>query len=120
MMPAVRPAVTSYAENMAICLVTGATGYIGGRLAPRLLEAGHEVVCVSRSGKRLGAAPWAGDVRLVEGDLLEPDTLPAAFAGVEVAYYLVHSLGSPSFEDTDRRAAENFAAAAAAAGVRRI
>ena len=105
---------------MAVCLVTGGTGYVGGRLAPRLLEAGHEVVCLSRSGKRLGAAPWAGDVRLVEGDLLEPDTLGPAFAGVDVAYYLVHSLGSPSFEDTDRRAATNFAAAAAAAGVRRI
>lgn len=105
---------------MAVCLVTGATGYIGGRLAPRLLEAGHDVVCLSRSVKRLRAVPWAGAATLVEGDLLDPESLRPALDRVEVAYYLVHSLDSPSFEETDRRAAANFAATAAAAGVRRI
>jgi uncharacterized protein YbjT (DUF2867 family) len=102
------------------CLVTGATGYIGGRLAPRLLEAGHEVRCLSRSAGRLRDVPWAGQVSLVEGDLSDPATLPPALEGVDVAYFLVHSLGQPDFENLDRAAARNFAAAAAEAGVRRI
>jgi uncharacterized protein YbjT (DUF2867 family) len=105
---------------MQNCLVTGATGYIGGRLAPRLLEAGHRVRCLSRYPQRLRDVPWARRAEVVPGDLLEPGELRAALDGVEVAYYLVHSLGSPSFEETDRRAAANFAAAARAAGVRRI
>jgi len=102
------------------CLVTGATGYIGGRLAPRLLEAGHSVRCLSRSAGRLRDVPWAGRVEVVEGDLADPASLPATFAGVDVAYFLVHSLGQPEFERLDRAAAANFAAAAKAAGVRRI
>jgi uncharacterized protein YbjT (DUF2867 family) len=102
------------------CLVTGATGYIGGRLAPRLLEGGHSVRCLSRSAGRLRDVPWAGRVEVVEGDLADPVSLPAAFAGVDVAYFLVHSLGQPDFERLDQAAAENFAAAAKAAGVRRI
>ncbi|MET0492468.1 MAG: SDR family oxidoreductase [Actinoplanes sp.] len=102
------------------CLVTGATGYIGGRLAPRLLEAGHEVRCLSRSAARLRDVPWARDVEVVEGDLSAAATLPAAFEGVDVAYFLVHSLGQNDFERLDREAARNFAAAARAAGVRRI
>lgn len=102
------------------CLVTGATGYIGGRLAPRLLEAGHEVRCLSRSAARLRDVPWAREVEIVEGDLSDPATLPAAFEGVDVAYFLVHSLGQHDFERLDREAAHNFATAAKAAGVRRI
>ncbi|GID94811.1 SDR family oxidoreductase [Amorphoplanes digitatis] len=102
------------------CLVTGATGYIGGRLAPRLLDAGHSVRCLSRSAARLRDVPWAGRVEIVEGDLSDPGTLPAAFDGVEVAYFLMHSLGRPDFERLDREAAVNFAAAARAAGVSRI
>ncbi|MFB9235448.1 SDR family oxidoreductase [Plantactinospora siamensis] len=102
------------------CLVTGATGYIGGRLVPRLLAAGHEVRCLSRSARRLRDVPWAGRVEVAEADLGRADTLPAAFAGVDVAYYLVHSLGQRGFEAADRTAAQNFAAAARAAGVRRI
>jgi uncharacterized protein YbjT (DUF2867 family) len=102
------------------CLVTGATGYIGGRLAPRLLDAGHSVRCLSRSAGRLRDVPWAGRVEVVEGDLGRAETLPAAFEGVDVAYFLVHSLGRPDFEELDRRAARNFADAARAAGVRRI
>jgi uncharacterized protein YbjT (DUF2867 family) len=101
-------------------LVTGATGYIGGRLAPRLLDEGHTVRCLSRSAARLRDAPWADRVEVVEGDLTDAESLERAMAGVEVAYFLVHSLGRPDFEQLDRRAAENFAAAARAAGVQRI
>ena len=102
------------------CLVTGATGYIGGRLAPRLLEAGHAVRCLSRSATRLRDVPWAAQVEVIEGDLSEATSLPRAFEGVDVAYFLVHSLGQKNFEELDRTAARNFAAAAHAAGVRRI
>src|SRR4051794_29139971 len=101
-------------------LVTGATGYIGGRLAPRLLDAGHTVRCLSRSAARLRDAPWADRVEVVEGDLTDAESLTRAMAGVEIAYFLVHSLGRPDFVQLDRRAAENFAAAARAAGVQRI
>ncbi|WP_412737185.1 SDR family oxidoreductase [Krasilnikovia sp. MM14-A1259] len=102
------------------CLVTGATGYIGGRLAPRLDEAGHTVRCLTRSAGRLRDVPWAGAVEIVEGDLERPGTLAAAFTDVDVAYFLVHSLGQRDFERRDRAAARNFAQAALAAGVRRI
>jgi uncharacterized protein YbjT (DUF2867 family) len=102
------------------CLVTGATGYIGGRLAPRLLADGHRVRCLSRTTRKLRDVPWSGEAEIVEGDLSRPDTLPAALAGVDLAYYLVHALGQRGFEAADRAAAENFAATARAAGVRRI
>ncbi|MEV6298453.1 SDR family oxidoreductase [Actinoplanes sp. NPDC051861] len=101
-------------------LVTGATGYIGGRLAPRLLDAGHSVRCLARSAGRLRDVPWADRVEITEADLTDSATLPAAFEGIDVAYFLVHSLGRADFEAADRLAAENFAAAAHAAGVRRI
>jgi uncharacterized protein YbjT (DUF2867 family) len=102
------------------CLVTGSTGYIGGRLAPRLLDAGHQVRCLTRSAGRMRDVPWITRAEVVEGDLTDRDTLPAAFEGVDVAYFLVHSLGRHDFEELDRRAAENFAAAARKAAVRRI
>ncbi|MEV4658552.1 SDR family oxidoreductase [Micromonospora sp. NPDC049301] len=102
------------------CLVTGATGYIGGRLVPLLLSEGHAVRCLARKAGRLRDVPWASAADIVEGDLSRPETLPAAFTGVDVAYFLVHSLGRPDFEAADRAAATNFAAAARAAGVRRI
>ncbi|MCO1598129.1 SDR family oxidoreductase [Micromonospora sp. RHAY321] len=102
------------------CLVTGATGYIGGRLAPLLLADGHSVRCLARRAVRLRDVPWASAVEIAEADLSRPETLPAAFADVDVAYFLVHSLGRADFEAADRAAATNFAAAARAAGVRRI
>ena len=102
------------------CLVTGATGYIGGRLAPRLLAAGHRVRCLSRSAARLRDVPWHARVEVAEGDLTDPASLPAALEGIEVAYFLVHSLGRPDFERTDRAAAGNFADACRRAGVRQI
>src|SRR5258706_10944115 len=104
---------------MAFCLVTGATGYIGGRLAPRLVEAGHRVRCLRRSPNALRDVPWAAQTELVAGDAGNADDMRRALEGIDVAYYLVHSLGSPSFADTDRRAAATLATAArAAAGAR--
>jgi uncharacterized protein YbjT (DUF2867 family) len=102
------------------CLVTGATGYIGGRLAPRLLRADHDVRCLTRSAARLSDIPWARHSEVVEGDLLARESLPAMFDGIDVAYYLVHSLGAKDFEDRDRRAAAAFAEGAARARVPRI
>jgi uncharacterized protein YbjT (DUF2867 family) len=102
------------------CLVTGATGYVGGRLVPRLLRAGHDVRCLTRDARRLRDVPWAGQVEIVTGDVSDPATLPAALAGVDVVYYLVHSLGHRDFEDLDRAGAANVAAAARRAKVGRI
>src|SRR5438045_5142068 len=102
------------------CLGTGASGYVGGRLVPLLLDEGYEVRCLVRSALRLRDVPWAGRVDVVEGDVTAPGSLAAAFDGVDVVYYLVHALGRADFEDVDRVAAGNVAAAARAAGVRRI
>lgn len=101
-------------------LVTGATGYIGGRLAPRLLAEGHRVRAMTRDASRLRDVPWASEAEVVQADALEPQSLVAAMTGVDVAYYLVHSIGSGDFADRDRRAAEAFARAARDAGVRRL
>ncbi|WP_053732027.1 SDR family oxidoreductase [Nocardia sp. NRRL S-836] len=100
------------------CLVTGATGYLGGRLVPRLLAEGHQVRCLVRSPEKLRDVPWAADVEIVRGDVL--GDLSATMRDVDVVHYLVHSLNSKDFADADRRAAENTAAAAARAGVQRI
>ncbi|MFF0513299.1 SDR family oxidoreductase [Streptomyces sp. NPDC004250] len=103
------------------CLVTGATGYVGGRLVPELLGAGHRVRCLARSPEKLRDHPWAGEAEVVRGDVLDADSVSRAMEGVDVAYYLVHALGSgDDFEETDRRAARTFAERAEAAGVRRI
>src|SRR3954452_8930321 len=84
------------------CLVTGATGYIGGRLVPELLSAGHAVRCVARSPGKLRDHPWAGRVEIVRGDVTDEESVRAAMEGVDVAYYLVHALGGgPGFEETD-------------------
>lgn len=102
-------------------LVTGATGYIGGRLAPRLVEAGHRVRALARNPDKISDVPWAVDVEVVRGDLTEPDSLDDACRDIDVVYYLVHSMGSPGeFIESERRSAENLAAAARRAGVGRI
>ncbi|MEU9122290.1 SDR family oxidoreductase [Streptomyces sp. NPDC048506] len=103
------------------CLVTGATGYIGGRLVPELLAEGHRVRCLARSPAALRDHPWAGDAEVVQGDVADAGAVRAALRGVDVAYYLVHALGTGrGFEETDRRAARTFGEQARAAGVRRI
>ena len=105
-------------------VVTGATGYIGGRLVPRLLEAGHQVVCVSRSLRKLEARPWAhaDGVSLVEADVSDESALAEAMAGADVAYYLVHSMeaAGKAYADVDRQLAQRFALAAKRAGLSRI
>lgn len=93
-------------------LVTGATGYVGGRLVPRLLDAGHEVAVLVRNPRRYAGRRGAEHVEVIEGDLLEPDSIAGKLAGFDAAYYLVHSmLGGAEFGERDRRAAETFAAA---------
>ncbi|MBF9069134.1 SDR family oxidoreductase [Streptacidiphilus fuscans] len=104
-----------------LCLVTGATGYVGGRLVRELLAAGQRVRCLSRDPGQLRDQPWAREVDCVRADLSDPASLAAALDDVDVAYYLVHSLGSgPAFERTEAAAARHFAKAAADAGTRRI
>lgn len=102
------------------CLVTGATGYLGGRLVPELLDAGYAVRCLARSPGRLRDHPWAGEAEVVRGDVTDAESVRAAMEGMDVAYYLVHALGTGrGFEETDRRAARIFGEQARAAGVRR-
>lgn len=102
-------------------LVTGATGYVGGRLVPRLLEEGHPVRCLVRDPARLQGRPWFDQVDLTCGDLLRPETLKEAFEGVDTAFFLVHTMqGGEGFHERDLDCARNFAQAARAAGVRRI
>lgn len=102
-------------------LVLGATGYVGGRLAPRLIAAGHHVRCLVRDAGKLAGLPWEESAELFEGDLDHPEGLERAFSGVDVVYHLVHSMeGGADFAAKDRRIAANVAQAAAAADVRRI
>src|SRR5215218_3899085 len=103
------------------CLVTGATGYVGGRLVPELLAAGHRVRVMTRSPERLRDQPWAGEVEVAPADAADADQVAAACKGADVVYYLVHALGTGSeFEETDRRTARVMADAARAAGVGRL
>ncbi|MFJ8650205.1 SDR family oxidoreductase [Streptomyces sp. NPDC093546] len=108
-------------DGPALCLVTGATGYIGGRLVPELLAAGHRVRCLARSPGKLRDLPWADRVEVVRGDVTDEESVREAMRGVDVAYYLVHALGSgPDFENTDRTAARIFGRCARGAHVRRL
>ncbi len=101
-------------------LLTGATGYIGGRLLPMLEELGYSVRCLSRRAGSIDISVGTGR-EVVEGNVLEPSSLPASMAGIDTAFYFVHSMGSTAdFEEEDRRAAENFSTAAKLAGVKRI
>ncbi len=108
--------------NKSTVLVTGATGYVGGRLVPCLLREGYRVRCFVRDAARLRAQPWGDQVEVAEGDALKADTVLPAMEGVDAVYYLIHSLGSgeDEFAERDRRAATNVRTAAEAAGVQRI
>ncbi|MBT8202554.1 MAG: SDR family oxidoreductase [Acidimicrobiia bacterium] len=102
-------------------LVTGATGYIGGRLIPRLLELGYRVRCMTRDPRKLAFDPWHDDVEVVKADVLDPDSLAVALDGCDFAYYLVHSMGyADNFGETDRTGAINFQEAADAARLKRV
>ena len=101
--------------------MTGATGYIGGRLTPRLLDKGYAVRAVARNPDKLAGVGWRDRVDVVRGDLAEPESLTAALDGVDVLYYLVHSMGTSSdFVAEEARSARNLVAAARQAGVRRL
>ncbi len=101
-------------------LVTGGTGYVGGRLIPLLEQRGHKIRCVARRPEFLQSRVGS-ETEVVAGDVLQPETLLTAFEGVVTAFYLVHSMGTgKDFEDEDRLAARNFAEAAKRTGVRRI
>lgn len=100
--------------------MTGATGYVGGRLVQNLERAGERMRCLARNPAAL-RSKVAESTEVVAGDLLDSASLSAAMEGVHTAYYLVHSMGSNGdFEIEDRHAAQNFAAAARAAGVQKI
>ncbi|MGE0214290.1 NAD(P)H-binding protein [Mycolicibacterium sp.] len=103
------------------CLVTGATGYIGGRLAPILIERGHRVRAMARTPAKLDDVSWRDRAEVVRGDLTDPGSLATAFDGVDVVYYLVHSMGtSKDFVAEEAASARNVVAAAERAGVRRL
>ncbi len=104
--------------------VTGASGYIGGRLVPRLLEKGHEVVCGVRDPRKLAARPWIShsNLTVVQVDANDADCLAECMCGCEVAYYLIHSMLAvgPKYREHDRSLALNFASAASTAQVKRL
>ncbi|MBC8019511.1 MAG: NAD(P)H-binding protein [Verrucomicrobia bacterium] len=105
-------------KSQGSILITGATGFIGRRLTQRLLDDGFSVRCMVR--RTSSAMPDGAEI--IQGDLLEPGTLGQTLAGIDTAYYLVHSMsgGRAGFERRDREAAENFVAAANRANVRRV
>ena len=102
------------------CVVMGATGYLGTRLVPELLSAGHDVRVMARQPAKLDNVPWRDHVEVVQGDVTDGAEVQRALDGQEVLYYLVHSLLRPDFVDFDARAASTVADAAAQAGLSRI
>ncbi len=104
-----------------LILVTGATGYVGGRLVPRLLEAGYRVRCLVRDPNRLQGRPWLKRVEVVTGDVLVPGALTEVMKDVSVAYYLIHGKkGGQINANRDLEVARNFAEAAGQANIERI
>src|SRR5512134_279870 len=120
-MPGALTALEAPSMNPApAVLVTGATGYIGGRLVPVLESAGVRLRCLARRPAEL-AARVSPATEVVPGDLFDQASLDAALSGIDVAYYLVHSMGAHGdYIEKDRTAARNFGEAARRAGVRRI
>lgn len=102
-------------------LVLGATGYIGGRLTPRLVNAGYRVRALARDAARAASFPWGDECEIVEGSADDKEAVTKAMEDVDVVYYLIHSMSAgKGFEESDERAATTVAEAAAAAGVGRI
>src|SRR4051812_31343034 len=107
-------------ENRPSILLTGGSGYVGGRLIPLLEKQGVRLRCLARSPEKMRSRVQPG-TEVVQGDVLDPASLDRALQGVQTAYYLVHLMsGSKDFEREDRQAATNFAQAATKAGVQRI
>ena len=107
--------------NPKLILVTGATGYVGGRLVPKLLEAGYRVRCLVRDPSRLQGRAWLNKVEVVTGDALSLKGLAEAMQGVSIAYYLIHGMqGGKINAERDLQVARNFAQAAEDAGIERI
>src|SRR5205809_277287 len=101
-----------------LVLITGATGYVGGRLVPRLLEAGYRVRCLVRDPSRLQGRPWLNRVEVVTGDVLIPGALTEAMKNVSIAYYLIHGKqGGQTNANRDLGVARNFAEAAGEANI---
>lgn len=118
--PTAAPAAPAALPGTSLVLLTGATGYVGGRLLQALEQRGYRVRCLARRPEALAGRVGA-NTEVVAGDVLDPASLDAALSGVDVAYYLIHSMGSSgSFEETDRQAARSFGRAAKAAGVKGI
>jgi len=110
-----------WVASMTQVLVTGATGYIGGRLVPELLDAGYDVRVLVRHPERLAAREWSDRVQVVTGDATSREELRGALDGVDVAYYLIHAMaGGGGFAERDRSTARGFAVVAREAGVGRV
>ena len=123
MHPTVDRAGSSPRDASPLVLVTGATGYIGGRLVPRLLEAGYRVRCLARDARKLDNRAWRDSgVEVVAGDAENEVDMRRALAGAQVAFYLIHSMvvAGGDYSERDRRLASTFARAAAAEGLARI
>ena len=110
-------------DKSKLCLVTGVTGYVGGRLVPWLLERNYRVRVLSRDADRLQGRGWLDEVEVVEGDVLKPETLPKVMTDVDFAYYLIHSMSgtkNEGFHERDMRAARNFGESAHEHNLERI
>jgi uncharacterized protein YbjT (DUF2867 family) len=102
------------------CLVIGATGYVGARLVPRLLDAGHAVRALVRDPAKAARLDWSDRVELRVGELADTAAVAAACEGMDAVFYLVHAMDAPGFAERDRATASGLARAARAAGVRRV
>jgi uncharacterized protein YbjT (DUF2867 family) len=101
--------------------VTGATGYIGGRIVPRLLDSGHDVICLARTPGKLDDRLWRDRVEVRRCDVLDEEQVRAGLSGCDAAYYLIHSMGdSADFSSAEHQAASNFAVAAGSVHLQRI